>query len=152
MLISKALLMTTNHKNLNGRIYPKEVVELAIQNPIIQEQLKNGGVFGTVVIPSCYDESMLEIDASKISHVVKKFFFEGDNLYGEVEILDTEEGRRIQELLLSNKNKPELALNGLGDGIVTKDGEFRIQEFDIISFNWVEKSSNIFYSVDDAQK
>jgi hypothetical protein len=129
----KSLLLSTNYLNSNGRIYPKSVVEEAINKPEFQEKLKSGKLLGTV-------GQSLEIDPSQVSHVTTNVFFEGDSLYGEIEFLDTPLGRDMEKLVTQG-TRIQLALRGIGDG-ENIDGSFKVTELDILSFDWVAESTN----------
>lgn len=133
----KALLLKMNHKNKNGRIYPKITVEEAIQNPIIQEQLATRTFYGSFDPP----QATTEIDLEKVSHVITKIFFEGDDVYGDLELLDTPAGRLVKELLESGSTIG-LALTGSGNLVYDdKEAAAVVHDLEIHSFNYVRHPS-----------
>lgn len=79
-----AVLQKYGVENKNGRIYPKEVLEK--QNDIYQEYIKMGTALGELNHP----ESSI-IDGERVSHIIKKTWWEGRTLMGEIE-LDTTPG------------------------------------------------------------
>jgi hypothetical protein len=138
---NKFLLLRTNEKNLNGRIYPDDVVKEAVLKPEFQARLKSGRVYGTLGQSFNSLEEASRIDMSNVSHVLTDITFEGNNVFGEIQTLDTPAGRDMEKLLSQN-TQVELALRAVGDGSYNvKDEAFLVESLDIISFDWVLNSS-----------
>ena len=136
---NKFLLLRTNERNLNGRIYPDEIVREAILNPEFQARLKSGSLYGTLGQTFDNFEEASRIDITTASHILTNITFEGNNVYGEIQTLDTPAGRDMEKLL-SQDTQIELALRGIGDGQY-KDDTFIVESLNIISFDWVVSSS-----------
>lgn len=80
-------------KNRNGRVYPKEVMESAV-NKYIDELVSKNRAVGTLG----HEESP-KISEHKISHVVKELKFEGNDVYGKALVLDTNSGKELKALI-----------------------------------------------------
>jgi len=132
----KVLLQRCNVVNSNGRIYPREVLEEAVNNPEFKERLKNGQVIGTIGM-----DELGRVNMTRVSHVIKDIFFIGNDMFGDVEILPTPEGKKLRDIL-SESNKPEIALQGVGDTDY-RDGHINVvKNLSITGFSFVNKSSN----------
>lgn len=137
---NKILLLRTNEKNTNGRIYPDEVIREAVSNPEFQARMKSGLLYGTQGQTFDNFEEAGRIDITTASHILTNITFEGNDVYGEIQTLDTPAGRDMEKLLSQN-TQVELALRGTGDGKY-KDGSLVVVDsLYIISFDWVTSSS-----------
>ena len=77
-----------------GRLYPKEVVEEAMNE--YRSNIDDGIAFGEL---GTGDSVRAESNLSKISHRVTDMRFDGDDLYAEIEIMSTPYGDMLKELL-----------------------------------------------------
>ena len=141
----KALLLTCNIPNKNGRIYTKESAQAEIESALFLERLNTGSLFGEKGSPIDSNFSrQLSIDITKISHKFTKIYFEGDDLYGEGETLNTSSGRDLEELM--KQNTPiEFALRGIGKlESTTYDYKpaYIVKDLKISTFDWVVTNSN----------
>lgn len=80
-------------KNRNGRVYPKAVMENAVNN-YVKEQVKRGRAVGELNHP---DGPTINLD--KVSHRITDLKFEGNNVIGKAQILNTPMGKIVQGLL-----------------------------------------------------
>ena len=111
----KALLLTSNVPNKNERIYTKESVQAEIESGLFLERLNTGSLFGEKGSPLDTNPSrQLSIDITKISHKFTKLYFEGDDLYGEGETLNTSSGRDLEELIKTKILQSNLLLEESG--------------------------------------
>lgn len=94
--------------NANGRIYPRGVLEEAIER--LQESIKARGVMGEYDHPP---DAKIHLD--RVSHLITKLWMENDVVYGECEVLeDTVCGAQLKALLESNVNIG-ISSRGVGD-------------------------------------
>jgi hypothetical protein len=70
-----------NRLNANQRIYPRAVLEQAIEE--IQDDVKARGVLGEYDHPP---DAKIHLD--RVSHLITKLWMEGDEVYGECEVLE----------------------------------------------------------------
>lgn len=83
----------TGRVNLNGRVYPPEVVRKAVED--MQARVKAGSLFGGLV-----PFAQGRVNLAQASHVVRKVSTpDGVRIIGEIEILDTPEGRKLDKML-----------------------------------------------------
>ena len=80
-------------KNRNGRIYPKPIMEKAVDK-YVTEQVKTKRAVGELNHP---DGPTVNLD--KVSHRITDLQWEGNNVMGKALILDTPNGKIVQGLL-----------------------------------------------------
>lgn len=85
-------LFTCDEPNLNGRIYPKEELQKAIDK--YQEKIDSNRSFGTLGIS---DYGVMDLE--KVSHRVTKLYIEDENVIANVEILDTPCGYKYLDMI-----------------------------------------------------
>lgn len=89
----KAKLLTCNRPTLHtGRIYPKAEMEKAVAE--YSKSIDAGIALGELGI-----QGIDAINLSFASHKVTGLFFEGDDLYAEIELLDTEAGQTAKSMM-----------------------------------------------------
>ena len=110
-----------------GRIYSKECFDNALEDPVVQEQLKNNCLFGWLA-PGNSDVG----DLSKISHIVTNIDTDEQEATATIETLDTPEGR-ILETLLDYGAPIALSVQGVGD--VNENNE--VENYELQSINVV---------------
>jgi len=82
-----------NSKNRNGRVYPKAIMESAV-NKYVTEQVKTGRAVGELNHP---EGPTVNLD--KVSHRITDLRMEGNNVVGKASILDTPNGQIVKGLL-----------------------------------------------------
>jgi len=91
-LIVQGVVQKAGEKNQNGRVYPKKVLDREIQNykdgPIAQNR-----AYGELDHP---DSQVINL--GNTCHVVRDVWWDGDDVIGKIEILDTPSGRILQTL------------------------------------------------------
>ena len=80
-------------KNRNGRVYPKAIMESAV-NKYVTEQVKTGRAVGELNHP---EGPTVNLD--KVSHRITDLRMEGNNVVGKASILDTPNGQIVKGLL-----------------------------------------------------
>lgn len=113
--VLKGPLSTLGKKNRNGRIYSKALWEKVLDSEYWKDMIANNTLCGEIVHPGERTESdSWEIDARNISHRIKEAHIEGDKLMGTVEVLDTEQGRNLAELINAGCTVG-ISARGMGD-------------------------------------
>lgn len=83
-------ILDINKPTVNNRVYPEDVVDKALNDPIIQEMLKNGGVpvFKLNSADVFEATSVGAFDMSKVVGFVKKFDLSDTALYVDIEFIN----------------------------------------------------------------
>jgi len=109
------LFQRANYINSNGRMYPKEVLEEAIKN--LQEGIKKRSVLGELGHPDT-----AKVNLERTSHLVTKVWMEGNNVYGECEILEDMPSGRMLKTLIDNDVCISVSSRGTGDLEMIREG------------------------------
>lgn len=120
--------------NKNKRIYPYAILENNVKmlKPIIEAR----GLVGELDHPT---DSIIHFE--KCSHVITKLWWEGNNLMGEGEILNTPHGR-ILKSLLADGVRVGISSRGVGNGRSDENGILVIGEsYKLITFDAVADPS-----------
>ena len=91
--VIEGVFAQADKKNRNGRIYPKAVMEPAVDK-YVTEQVKTGRAVGELNHP---EGPTVNLD--KVSHLIKELRFEGNDVVGKAQILDTPMGKIVKGLL-----------------------------------------------------
>jgi len=126
----RGIFQRADEANNNGRIYPQQVLENAINNLI--EAVQERRCVGELDHPT-YDMVKL----SNASHIITSLRFEGKDVIGEAEILSTPAGKVVEALIrdgikigISSRGMGTLS-EGKGHKIVNED--FKLLTFDIVA-------------------
>jgi len=133
-LFLKGIIQKADTRNQNGRIYPRRVLERAVQD--YQKLVEERRSTGELNHPS--DSS--SIDLERVCHVITNLSMEGNVVYGTLEILDTLPCGNITKALVEAGIKIGISSRGLGT--VEKQGEdLIVQDFQIICWDIVSDPS-----------
>ena len=91
--VIEGIFAMAESKNRNGRIYPKSCMEKAV-NKYVTEQVNTKRAVGELNHP---DGPTVNLD--KVSHLITDLKFEGNNVMGKAQILDTPMGKIVKGLL-----------------------------------------------------
>jgi len=91
--VIEGVFAQAEEKNRNGRIYPKKVMEGAV-NKYVKEQVSQKRAVGELNHP---EGPTVNLD--KVSHLITDLKFEGNNVMGKAQILDTPMGQIVKGLL-----------------------------------------------------
>ena len=126
----EGIFMMSDSKNRNGRIYPKAVMEKAVDK-YINEQVKTGRAVGELNHP---DGPSINLD--KVSHRITDLYWEGNNVMGKAQILNTPMGQIVKGLL---EGGVQLGVSSRGMGsLVQREGvnyvgeDFMLATVDIV--------------------
>jgi hypothetical protein len=119
-----ATALICDSPNKNNRIYPKEIVQKAIEK--YNQNPTNLGTLG--------NSNDAIIHFQDVSHTITKTYLENNELKVEIEILNTPPGKILQNLL---KNPEIIAFRtqGVGNQEVNENGELIINNYSLISIN-----------------
>jgi len=134
-MVVSGLVQATDKPNANRRIYPypilKQQVEKYIAGPIAENR-----ALGELDHP----ESSV-INLKNVSHNIIRLYWNGKDLYGDVEILPTPSGNILKELF---KNNITVGISSRAMGSVTPIGEGLVQvedDLDLICWDFVSTPS-----------
>ena len=129
------IMQRAGAKNQNGRIYKREILEQEVQN-YIENFVKVGNAYGELDHP----ESAI-VSLKNASHVVKQLWWEGDDLMGKVELLNTPSGNIVKEILRGGHT---IGISSRGTGSVTQtnEGTLMVQpDFELVCWDFVSNPS-----------
>jgi len=128
--IIEGVFMQAESKNRNGRIYPKDVMESAVSK-YVTEQVSKGRAVGELNHP---EGPTINLD--KVSHKITDLRWEGNNVVGKAQILNTPMGEIVKGLMeggvqlgVSSRGMGSLVTKG-GVNVVNKD--FQLSTVDIV--------------------
>lgn len=117
-------------RNQNRRIYPVEEIRNAVTS--VQKTIDNGdAVLGELDHPE-----ELNINLDRVSHVIRKMWYEEGNGYGKLEVLNTPMGCIAKELLDAGIL---LGVSSRGSGNLDSNGY--VSDFEIITVDIVARPS-----------
>lgn len=91
--VIEGVFAQAEQKNRNGRIYPKSVMEKAV-GKYVKEQVSQKRAVGELNHP---EGPTVNLD--KVSHLITDLKFEGNDVVGKAQILDTPMGKIVKGLL-----------------------------------------------------
>src|SRR6056297_2310456 len=117
-------------KNRNGRVYPKKIMESAV-NKYVTDQVKTKRAVGELNHP---EGPVVNLD--KVSHLITGLQFEGNNVVGKASILDTPNGKIVKGLLdggvrLGVSTRGMGSLDRTNEGMMVKE-DFVLNTIDIV--------------------
>jgi len=126
----EGVFMSAEQKNRNGRIYPKDVMEGAV-NKYNVEQVQKGRAVGELNHP---EGPTVNLD--KVSHKIESLKWQGNDVVGKATILETPMGQIVKGLL-DGGVKLGVSTRGMGslqrcdDAMVVKP-DFLLNAVDIV--------------------
>jgi hypothetical protein len=128
------ILQKGNTKNGNGRKYPSHVLEREMKN--YDMLIKQKRAFGELDHP---DTSV--VDLKNASHMVTRYWMDGDTVMGAIKILDTPCGEIVKGIVKSG-GQVGISSRGLGSVVNESNGTSIVQEdFTLICFDIVADPS-----------
>jgi hypothetical protein len=132
-LIVSGILQRAEAKNQNGRVYPKDILEREVQ-AYMEGPVADNRAMGELDHP----ESSI-INLQNVSHTIKKCWWDGDDVMGEVEILSTPAGNILKALFaagitvgISSRGMGSVEEN-LSEGTVEVQDDFELLCWDFVS-------------------
>ncbi len=134
--VVQGVLQRAGAKNQNGRVYPKHILERECQR-YQKEYIDQHRALGELDHP----ESSI-VNLNNVSHNILKIWWNGDDLLGAVQILETPSGKILKELF---KVGITLGISSRGLGSVKElrsEGVVEVQEdFELICWDFVSNPS-----------
>lgn len=133
--VVSGVLQRAGAKNQNGRIYPKPILEREVER-YSQTEIKENRALGELDHPDSG-----EVNLRNVSHNVLRVEWRGDDLYGEVEVLDTPSGNILKSLFRSGIT---LGISSRGMGSVEQIDESTVQvqdDFQLVCWDFVSNPS-----------
>jgi hypothetical protein len=130
----KGKLQEAEQRNGNGRVYPMEIlkkqVDIYIKGPIASN---------TAMGELDHPEAAI-VNLNNVSHNIKRIWWEGNGLMGELELLNTPSGKIAQEIVSAGI---PLGISSRGMGSVKQIGEsVEVQEdFELVCWDLVSLPS-----------
>ena len=130
----KGKLQEAEQRNGNGRVYPMEIlkkqVEIYIKGPIASN---------TAMGELDHPEAAI-VNLNNVSHNIKRIWWEGNDLMGELELLNTPSGKIAQEIVSAGI---PLGISSRGMGSVKQIGEsVEVQDdFELVCWDLVSLPS-----------
>jgi hypothetical protein len=128
--VIEGIFMQADQKNRNGRIYPKAVMESAVDR-YNREQISKGRAVGELNHP---EGPTINLD--KVSHKITELRWEGNNVVGKAQILDTPMGQIVRGLM---EGGVQLGVSSRGMGSLVQRGginyvgnDFQLATVDIV--------------------
>lgn len=126
-MLIRGPIQRANALNQNGRIYPRHILEREVLNymNLVKERRSTGELD--------HADSPV-VNLQKVSHVITEIWWEGDDLWGEIEVLeDMEQGKNLKALL---KNDIKVGISSRALGSVQKQGDANIVQEDLFLVCW----------------
>jgi len=128
--VIEGVFAQADKKNRNGRIYPKAIMERAV-GKYVKEQVSKKRAVGELNHP---EGPTVNLD--KVSHLITDLKFEGNNVVGRAQILDTPMGKIVKGLLeggvqLGVSTRGMGSLEKRNGAMVVKD-DFMLSTVDIV--------------------
>ena len=126
----EGVFMQAEKKNRNGRIYPKQTLFGAVEK-YINEQVNQGRAVGELDHPEGP-----QINLDRVSHKITALKFDGDDVVGRAQVLNTPTGK-IVEGLIQGGVKLGVSSRGMGtvenkNGNVMVNDDYTLATVDIV--------------------
>jgi hypothetical protein len=128
--VIEGVFAQADQKNRNGRVYPKAIMEKAV-NKYVEEQVSKKRAVGELNHP---EGPTVNLD--KVSHLITDLKFEGNNVVGKAQILDTPMGKIVKGLLEGGVQLG-VSTRGMGsleqrNGVMYVKDDFHLATVDIV--------------------
>ena len=135
-LMVQGVLQRAEAKNQNGRIYPREILDREIQN------YKEGPIADNRAMGELDHPESSVINLQNVSHTIKDCWWDGDDVVGKVEILNTPAGNILKALFAAGIT---VGISSRGMGSVEenlREGTLEVQDdFELLCFDFVSTPS-----------
>ena len=134
ILKMKGVIQAYDQPNANNRVYTREVLQR--EDSRYQELIKDRRALGELDHP---DSPVVQLE--NVSHLVTETKWEGKNLVGEIEVLDTPKGQILGKLVERNV---KLGISSRGLGSVRRNNEgYDVvgEDFNLVCYDMVSNPS-----------
>jgi hypothetical protein len=130
----KGIIQKAQQPNANNRIYPRPILER--EDAKYQELIGERRALGELDHP---DSPIVQLE--NVSHLVTETHWDGDDLIGKIEVLDTPKGQ-ILEKLIGRDIKLGISSRGLGSTSRTNEGYDKVEDdFNLVCYDMVSNPS-----------
>lgn len=129
------IMQRAGAKNQNGRVYKKSILEREV-NAYIENFVDVGNAYGELDHP----ESPV-VSLKNASHIVKELWWEGDDLMGRVELLNTPYGNIVKEIIKSGHT---VGISSRGTGSIQQTNEDTLEvqpDYELVCWDFVSNPS-----------
>ena len=133
--IVEGILQRATAKNQNGRTYSKAILEREADR-YTKEFIEVGNAFGELDHP---DSPIVSLQNA--SHVVKEVWWDGEDLIGRIELLNTPAGNIVKAICMAGHT---IGISSRGTGSVqqTNEGTLEVQDdFELVCWDFVSNPS-----------
>lgn len=124
-------------KNRNGRIYPKKVLERAVE--AYQPMIKDRRALGELNHP----QARPNVDPERASHLIERMVWEGNNVMGRARILTSLPMGKIAKGLIDEGVKFGVSTRGMGSVTEARDAKIVGDDFVLNTVDLVSDPSGI---------
>lgn len=133
-IVLKALMQRADAVNQNGRVYPRAILNREVEK--YKKAVAENRATGEADHP---DSSVINL--KNVSHIVRDIWWEGNEVWGTVEILNTPAGKIVQELMSAGV-AIGISSRGVGDVVKNESGHDVVDEsFSLVAFDLVSEPS-----------
>lgn len=132
-LILSGVMQRARKKNGNGRVYPYEIMLREVNN--YKKLVEERRALGELDHP---DQSVINL--RNVSHLVTEIWWNGDDVMGKIQVLNTPSGQVLRELVNANV---KIGISSRGTGSVRESrGDTIVEDdFNLICFDIVSEPS-----------
>jgi hypothetical protein len=133
-LIVEGILATAEVKNGNGRYYARDLWDREMKK--YSELIKQRRAMGELDHP----ESQV-INLKNVSHIISDYWWDGDNVMGKIEVLNTPSGQILEALI---RNNVTVGVSSRGMGSLEQRGNvMEVQDdYELLCWDFVSTPSN----------
>lgn len=141
-LFIEGIFAQAEKENRNGRIYPKKIMESAV-NKYIKEFVSSRRALGELSHP----ENRPTVKPELASHLITEFRMDGNNVMGKAKVLNTPQGQIVKGLLEGGV-KLGVSTRGLGSVTEKNGSTFVGDDYTLMAVDVVSDPSGIDCWVD----
>jgi len=127
----EGIFSSAENKNINGRIYRKNTLEREVEKLI--ESVNNKCLWG-----ECPHPEKPDINPDRISHLIEKLEWQGNDLIGRAKVIDTPMGKIAKTLLKEGR----IGISSRGLGTVNETDSYVNDDYYLITWDIVTSPSN----------
>ena len=135
-LVVSGIIQAANKKNQNERVYPEKILKREVEK-YIDGPIKENRALGELDHP---DSSVVNLN--NVCHIMKKIWWEGENVMGTAEILPTPAGNILKALFAAGVT---VGISSRGMGSVEEnlsEGTVEVQDdYDLLCWDFVSNPS-----------
>lgn len=131
----EGIMQRAGSKNQNGRVYGKKILLREVEK-YVGEFVTRGNAYGELDHP---DSTVVSL--KNASHIIKKLWWDGDELRGRIELLNTPSGNIVKEIVRAGH---VIGISSRGTGSVqqTNEGFLEVQDdFSLVAWDFVSNPS-----------